>query len=149
MYACISEIGHRFFEGVCALSNQVCISTDPPPPCCSWIASCLYCLRLSRFLPLTGVNVYSLCSHILCLAINPRAGKQATLRSHRGIYPGFWIRSSESLPSTTFVNEGKREGRDVVAGALKNALNTRLPSSYLRGARPRNRPQPDPTPCYR
>jgi hypothetical protein len=60
MYACIRRIGCGFFGGVCALSDQGCISTDPPPPCHSWIASWQYCLRLSRFLPLIAVNVYSL-----------------------------------------------------------------------------------------
>jgi hypothetical protein len=60
MYACIPEIGGGFFEGVHALNDQACISTDPPPPCHSWIASWQYCLRLSRFLPLTAANVYSL-----------------------------------------------------------------------------------------
>ena len=63
MYACIHETGRGFFEGVCALSDQACISSDPP--CHSWIASCLYCLCLSRFLPLTAVNVYSLLPYLV------------------------------------------------------------------------------------
>jgi hypothetical protein len=83
MYACIHQTMRGFFGGVCALSDQTCISSDPPPPCHSWIASCLYCLRLSRFLPLSAGNLYSL-PHILCLATSSRAGKQAILRSHRG-----------------------------------------------------------------
>jgi hypothetical protein len=58
MYACISETGRGFFAEVCALSDQARNSSDPPYHW--WIASCLYCLRLSRFLPLTAVNVYSL-----------------------------------------------------------------------------------------
>jgi hypothetical protein len=63
MYACIPEIGCGFFDGVCALNDQACISTDPP--CRSWIASSLYCLRLTRFLRLTGVNVYSLLQYLV------------------------------------------------------------------------------------
>jgi ribosomal-protein-alanine N-acetyltransferase len=39
MYACICETGRGFFEGGRALSDQACISSDPPPPCHSWIAS--------------------------------------------------------------------------------------------------------------
>jgi hypothetical protein len=31
MYACNLETGRGFFEGVCALSDQDCISSDPPP----------------------------------------------------------------------------------------------------------------------
>src|SRR5687767_9540333 len=58
MCACVPEIGGRFFGGVCALKDQACISTDPP--CHSWIASWQYCLRLSRFLPLTAANLYLL-----------------------------------------------------------------------------------------
>src|SRR5215207_5006190 len=67
MYACVLETGCRFFEGGCALSDQACISSDPPPPCRSWIASCQYCPRLSRFVPLISGNVYSR-SNILGLA---------------------------------------------------------------------------------
>src|SRR5215208_1395968 len=65
MYAYIRETGRGFFGAVCALNDQVCISTDPPSPCDSWIASCQYCLRLTRFLPLTGVNVYSLLHYVV------------------------------------------------------------------------------------
>jgi hypothetical protein len=65
MYACVPEIGGGFFEGVCALNDQNCISSDPPPPCHSWIASCLYCLCLTRFLPLTAANVYSLLRYLV------------------------------------------------------------------------------------
>jgi len=32
MYACISETGSGFFEGVCAPSNATANSRDPPPP---------------------------------------------------------------------------------------------------------------------
>ena len=32
MYAWIPEIGSGFFEGVCTLSEQARISSDPPPP---------------------------------------------------------------------------------------------------------------------
>ena len=35
MYACTYETESGFFAGVCALSDQACISTDPPPPCYS------------------------------------------------------------------------------------------------------------------
>ena len=70
MYACTYETESGFFAGVRALSDQACISTDPPPPCYSWIASCQYCLRLTRFVPLTGVNIYSLL-HYLVLGNKP------------------------------------------------------------------------------
>jgi len=60
MYACIPETALGFFGGVCALSDKACISSDPPLPCHSWIASCQSCLRLSGFLRPTGVNRYSL-----------------------------------------------------------------------------------------
>jgi hypothetical protein len=63
MYAYIREAGRGFFEGVCALRDQACISTDPPRH--SWIASCLYCLRLRRFLPLTAVNKLSLLPYLV------------------------------------------------------------------------------------
>src|SRR5215204_999740 len=65
MYACIPEIDGGFFEGVCTLSDQTCISTDLPPPCHSWIAWCQSCLRLSRFLPLSAANVYSLLPYLV------------------------------------------------------------------------------------
>ena len=65
MYACIPEIGCGFFEGVCALSDMACISSDPPLPCHSWIASGQYCLRLTRFLPLSAANVYSLLQYLV------------------------------------------------------------------------------------
>jgi hypothetical protein len=65
MYACIPEIDGGFFEGVCALNNQTCISSDPPPPYHSWIASCRYRMRLTRFLPLTAANVYSLLQYLV------------------------------------------------------------------------------------
>jgi hypothetical protein len=32
MYACTRETGCGFFEGVCALSSQTCISSDHPTP---------------------------------------------------------------------------------------------------------------------
>ena len=66
MYACVHETGHGYFAGVRALSDQGCISSDPPPPPHnSWIASCQYCLRLSKFLPLTAANVYSLLRYLV------------------------------------------------------------------------------------
>ena len=65
MYACIPETGRGFIEVVCALSDQACNSSEPPPPCQSWIASCLYCLYLTRFLPLRAVNVYSLLLYLV------------------------------------------------------------------------------------
>jgi hypothetical protein len=74
MYAYIPEIGRGFFEGVHALNDQACISSDPPPPCHSWIASCQSCLRLSRFLRPTGVNVYSLLQYLV-LGNNLQGGK--------------------------------------------------------------------------
>jgi hypothetical protein len=65
MYACTYETESGFFGGVCTLNNQVCISSDPPRPFHSWIASCLYCLRLGRFLPLSAVYVYSLLQYLV------------------------------------------------------------------------------------
>ena len=65
MYACILETRAGFFEGVCAISDQTCTSSDPPPPCQSWIAVCPYCLRLRSFLHLTAVNVYSLLQYLV------------------------------------------------------------------------------------
>jgi hypothetical protein len=65
MYAYIPENGGGYFEGVCALNDEDCISTDPPPPCQSWSASWQYCLRLTRLLPLTAVNVYSLLKYLV------------------------------------------------------------------------------------
>jgi hypothetical protein len=59
MYACVHETGSGFFDGVCTLSNATAIFRDPPPPCHSWIASCLYCLCLTRFLPLSAVDIHS------------------------------------------------------------------------------------------
>jgi hypothetical protein len=61
MYACIPEIGSGFFEGVYVLNDQSCFSSDPPPPPHnSWIALWQYCHCLTRFLPLSAANVYSL-----------------------------------------------------------------------------------------
>jgi hypothetical protein len=74
MYACTYETDSGFFEGVHALNDQVCISTDPPPPCHSWIASCQSCLHLTRFLLLAAANTYALLPY-LCLAISSRMGK--------------------------------------------------------------------------
>jgi hypothetical protein len=65
MYACILETGGGFFGGVCPLGNHARISSDPPPPCHSWIASCLYCRRLSRFLPLSAANVDALLHYLV------------------------------------------------------------------------------------
>ena len=65
MYACTYETEGSFFAGVCALSDQARIPSDPPPPCHSWIASCLYFFYLTRFLPLTAVNVYSLLRYLV------------------------------------------------------------------------------------
>src|SRR5215208_6122149 len=39
MYACISEIGGGFFEGVCAPDDRLHISSDPPLPLDSRIDS--------------------------------------------------------------------------------------------------------------
>jgi hypothetical protein len=83
MYACVLEAGRGFFEGVCALRDLACISTDPPLPCHSRIASCLYCLRLSRFLPLTTVNLYSFLQYLV-LAKSRKEWQLALLRPDRG-----------------------------------------------------------------
>src|SRR5215216_1436584 len=45
------------------------------------MASCLYRLRLTRFLPLTTANVYSLL-HILCLAISSRVENKSLSENH-------------------------------------------------------------------
>jgi hypothetical protein len=48
------------FSRWCTLNDQVCISSDPPPPPHnSWFASCLYCLHLTRFLSLTAVDMHT------------------------------------------------------------------------------------------
>ena len=65
MYACNRKTVLRFFSGVCSLSDQTCNSSDLPPPRHLWIASCLYGLRLTRFLPLTAGNVYSLLQYLV------------------------------------------------------------------------------------
>ena len=44
MYACIPEIGGGFLEGACALSDQDCISSDPPLP------------FVDRFMPLLSAS---------------------------------------------------------------------------------------------
>jgi hypothetical protein len=63
MYACIRETGRRFFARVCTLRDQACNSTDPPRH--SWIASCLYSLHLTSFVPLTAVNKHSLLPYLV------------------------------------------------------------------------------------
>jgi hypothetical protein len=61
MYACIPEIGGRFFEGVCVPSNATAHSCDPPPnakepePHCQdsgpkWITSRPTYLKLGEYL---------------------------------------------------------------------------------------------------
>ena len=64
MYACTLENGRGFFEGVHALSDQACISSDPPHPAIRGsLHACSVCL--SRILPLTAVNVYSLLQYLV------------------------------------------------------------------------------------
>jgi hypothetical protein len=87
MYACTYEPEGGFFAGVCALSDQVRISSHPP--CHSWIASCLYYLRLGRFLPLSAANVYSLLPYLV-LGSNLQGGgssssRQAGVRDAAGV----------------------------------------------------------------
>jgi hypothetical protein len=54
------------FSVGCALSMiRTAFLLTHPPPCHSWIASCLYRLRLSRFLPLSAVYVYSLLQYLV------------------------------------------------------------------------------------
>src|SRR5215207_2004060 len=65
MYAYILEMWRGLFEGVCTLSDEARISSDRPPPCHSWIALGQYCLRLTRFVPLSAVNVYSLLPNLV------------------------------------------------------------------------------------
>src|SRR5215208_2977967 len=98
MYACIPEIGGGFLGSVCTLSDQGCISTDPPPSCHSWIASCQSCIRLTRFLPLTTANVYSLL-HILCLAISSRVENKSSSAPKGAGYAASCMWSSENSPS--------------------------------------------------
>jgi hypothetical protein len=94
MYACIPDIDGGFFEGVCTFSDQACISSDPPPPCHSWIASCLYCLLLSGFLPLTAVNVYSLLQYLV-LDNKPQGGGNRPSSAPTGAgHARFWIWTS-------------------------------------------------------
>src|SRR5215203_4005085 len=99
MYACILEIGGGFFEGVRALNDQACISSEPPPHN-SWIASCLSCLCLSRFLPLSAVNKHSPRPYLVLG--NKLQGEET---SHPPLplgagYAGSWIWTSENFPST-------------------------------------------------
>ena len=89
MYACSCETGRGFFSGVCALRDQACISSDPPPPCHSWIASCKYCLYLTRFLPLNAANPYSLLQYLV-LAISRKAGHWAFSARIGGCYAKSW-----------------------------------------------------------
>jgi hypothetical protein len=59
------KLGSDFSRG-CALSviRPAFLLTHPPPHN-SWIVSCQYCLRLSRFLPLIAANVYSLLQYLV------------------------------------------------------------------------------------
>jgi hypothetical protein len=83
MYACIPENGGGFFAGVHDLNDLACISIDPPPPPYnSCIASCLKCLRLTRFLPLATANVYSLLPYLV-LGNKPQGGKWVIIRAYR------------------------------------------------------------------
>ena len=54
-----------FFAGVCAPGDATAHFSDPPPPCHPWIASCPFCLCLTGFLLLTGVDVYSLLRYLV------------------------------------------------------------------------------------
>src|SRR5215211_5469448 len=102
MYACTYETESGFFSGVCALSDQACISSYPPPPCHSWIASCLYCLGQSRFLPLTAVNC-SFTAPISCAWQQaPERGNRPSSAPIGAGYAGSWIWTSENPPSTSF-----------------------------------------------
>jgi hypothetical protein len=65
MHAYIRESVGGFLGGVCTLGDHARISSDPTPPCRTGIASCLYCLILRRFLPLTAANVYSLLRYLV------------------------------------------------------------------------------------
>ena len=83
MYAYFHETERRFFEGMCTLRDQARISSDLPPPCHSWIASCQSCIRLTRLLPLATANVYSLLPYLV-LGNKLQSGEKAILRSHWG-----------------------------------------------------------------
>jgi hypothetical protein len=83
MYACNRETGRGYFEGVCAGGHRLHISSDPPPPCRSWIASCQYCLYLTRFLPLTAANLYSLLQYLV--PGNKPQGENRLLAGRKGV----------------------------------------------------------------
>jgi len=111
MYACIRETGCGFFEVVGALNDQDCISSDPPPHN-SEIASWQYCLRLSRYLPLSAVYVCSLQEYIVLGNKLQDGGNRPSSAPIGAGYAGSWIWISEnSLPGTP-VNMGIRKGRD-------------------------------------
>src|SRR5215208_55797 len=113
MYACIPEIGSGHFEVVCALIDQDFNSSDPPPPCHSWIASCQSCLRLSRFLPLRAVNVYSLLSYLVPgdKLQGGELGHPPLTKGQAVQYCGYGLLRIYLLRTT--VNKGKEKGRDA------------------------------------
>ena len=53
-----------FREGVLSMIRAALLLTHTPP-CHLWVASCQYSLYLSRFLPVTTVNVYSLLQYLV------------------------------------------------------------------------------------
>jgi hypothetical protein len=65
MYACTYETEGSFSRW-CVLSMiRAALLLTHIPPCHSWVASCQYSLYLSRFLPITTVNVYSLLQYLV------------------------------------------------------------------------------------
>jgi hypothetical protein len=73
MYACIYETGGGFFEGVCALSDQACISSDPPSPA---IRGSLHgsTVSVNQVSASTAANLYSLLPYLV-LAIRGSANR--------------------------------------------------------------------------
>jgi hypothetical protein len=123
MYACILRTVAGFFSEVCALRDQRCISSDPP--CHSWIASSLYCLRLTRFLRLTGVNVYSLL-HYLVLGNKLQGGKIGHPPLPKGQAMQHPVCGLLRIPlPRTSVNKGKEKGRIPVGLDPSNPIHPR------------------------
>ena len=65
MHAWSSKSGADVSRGCAHPPTLPPISATPLTTCLPWIASCRYCLRQTGFLPLTGVNVYSLLRYLV------------------------------------------------------------------------------------
>jgi len=73
MYAYILETGRGFFEGVCALNERACISSDPPSPA---IRGSLHgsTVSVDQVTASTAANLYSLLPYLV-LAIRGSANR--------------------------------------------------------------------------